>query len=79
MATDYVYRNSDDSIRIRIHKPNAKADEWDFDVFEGDDCHSYCIKGACFYFRTKREAKARAESLYGPLTSINPERVTDGW
>lgn len=84
---EYIYRNTDDTIRVRIFKREFEdmgrmKSHWDIDVFDRDQggyTKSVCIEGACI-FDMKRDAKNYADENYGPLTSIQPKKyVTDGW
>jgi len=80
-TADYVYRNQDDSVRIRIWR--RETGRWDYDMFKhvGDE-YSLTSFGAEYGddFRTKTDAKADAERKFGKITSmgaINP--ITRGW
>jgi hypothetical protein len=84
MAADYVYKNTDDSIRVRIFKRLTETSEtlWDFDVFTKADSGvtGSAIGNEGSVCRTKRGAKELAEWEYGELKSINPENdVLEGW
>lgn len=59
-----VYRNSDDSIRIRFIEV---AGRWDFDVLEDGEIPPR-INNDRLAFAYKRDAVARAEDLLGTLT-----------
>lgn len=78
MACDYVYKAQGDTVRLRIFK---RENGWDFDVFDREKGYlfAYTSEAACGPFARKRDAKGRATADYGPLTSINPDSVTDGW
>ena len=79
MASDYVYKNKGDTIRIRIFKKDLN--NWDFDIFKKgvSEVITCGVEGATS-FDTKRTAKAEAVALLGSLYSINPENtVTEGW
>ena len=87
MSGSYIYRNSDDTVRVHIQtRKNMGADnkgacrEWDFDVFfRGKvDVETYSACGDVFY--SKRDSKAFAENRYGRLVSIYPDTtITQGW
>ena len=84
MAGDYVYKNTDDSVRIRIFKRINDTNEtlWDFDVFTKADRNTIgsAIRGTGSACHTKRCAKEQAEWQYGKLKSINPKNdVLEGW
>ena len=74
---DYIYRNSDDTIRVRILKKGAL--KWDFDIFTKDgsiETFSDCGD----IFATKKEAKILAEYRFGKLISMgNIDTVTENW
>ena len=91
MSGDYVYKNSGDTVRVRIMRrsqmgaesPGASR-EWDVDVWtRSPDGSHRCVtlgeeRGDVFY--SKAEARAAMVDRFGSLTSINPpERVTEGW
>jgi len=78
--SDYVYRNHDDSIRIRIFC-RARG-KWDFDVFEksnGGHVATHCLDGATSFFKRKKDALTEAANVFGELMSINPKTISDGW
>jgi hypothetical protein len=82
--SEYVYKNSDDTIRIKIFKRTETDDKvcpWDADVFfriqEKVETYS---DDAGDYFYSKREAKEYYTDLYGQLKSIQPvDTITNGW
>lgn len=81
MAADYVYRNADDTVRIRIFRV-METSGWNFDIFHrSNQVHaSYAADAGASYFRSRRDAKAAAEDMYGRLISLQPKvRVTEGW
>ena len=78
---DYVYRNSDDTVRVRIYR-QEEVTGWDFDVVRKDGTAdwSHCSLGALGYFQTKKEAKQAAEELNGTLTPFNNvQTLMEGW
>ena len=80
--TEYVYKNNDDSIRIKIFKQCECGDvEWDADVFfKIDDSSTTFSHDVGDYFYSKREAKEYYTGLYGNLKSIQPiDTITNGW
>ncbi|KKN67740.1 hypothetical protein LCGC14_0458880 [marine sediment metagenome] len=78
MLTDYVYKNNDDSIRIRIYQRDSN--EWDYDTFNKDGSFENFAEDSGDAFSLKRDAKKYAESQYGKLISLgNIETVTEGW
>lgn len=78
MKTDYVYKNKDDSIRIRIYKRDSN--EWDYDIFHKDGKFENFAENAGDAFSHKRTARLDAEKEYGKLISLgNIETVTEGW
>lgn len=75
---DYIYKNKDDTIRIKILKHGASL--WDYDVFNKNGDFETFSEEAGDIFSTKRAAKAWAEKEYGKLISLgNIEAVTEGW
>ena len=82
----YIYKNNDDSIRITIHDvdhADGRANAWDADIWtlydDGSVSASTYSDEAGDFFRTLLEAKELYASIYGPLQSISPTTVTDGW
>jgi hypothetical protein len=76
---DYVYRNQDDTLRVRVHR--RENGHWDYDVFlPNGDIKSYS-EDAGDDFYTKRDAVAEANYQYGPLRSIAVKGnvVDDEW
>ncbi len=76
MATDYVYKNTDDTKRFRILKRGVG---WDYDTFTITGGYSNFSTDAGDVFRTKKDAKNDIEIINGTISSINPENVTSGW
>ena len=78
MANDYIYKNSDDTIRVKLYKRDTG--KWDADVWFRDGRDNIAF-GADMaeVFAVKRDAKSEIEITYGALISINPETVTEGW
>lgn len=86
MAGEYYYKNSDDTVRIRLmtrdsigaETPNAHR-EWDADIFKkGQGCETYSKNGDVFY--SKREGKAWLEKQFGKLFPLKTNySVTEGW
>ena len=65
---DYVYRNDDDSLRVRVFR--RENGRWDYDVFDPfRDMETFSVE-AGDDFRTKREALAWASRTHGPLYPI---------
>lgn len=79
MKADYVYKNQDDTIRIRIHHQDLG---WDYDVFHRyGDIENYSDEAGDI-FKTKKDAKIEIEieSTYGIIKSMGSiETVTEGW
>lgn len=77
---DYIYKNADDSKRVKIFKYfTSLGVEWDFDLWSDSDSVESFSAFAGDLFSTKRAAKAEAERRIGKLTSIQGETVTEGW
>ena len=75
---DYVYKNRDDTVRIRIFKHSNRS--WDYDVFTKDGKVTTYSSEAGDLFFTKGEAKKDAEQQYGKLVSLGSVKtVTSGW
>lgn len=79
---DYIYRDKGDQVRFKIFKRynDHFGTEWDYDVFvKRGDIETYSdIAGD--YFRTKKEAKADIECVFGEIVSLGSiETVTEGW
>lgn len=82
MKADYIYKNTDDTKRIRIYRRYCETSEiqWDFDVFGKDGSYENFASEAGDSFSSKKEAKKEAEYQHGKITSIgNVETVTEGW
>ncbi len=78
--TDYVYKNSDDSKRVKIFKRDTSLGvEWDFDLWSNSNVVKTYSVEAGDLFSTKRDAKLEASRMIGQLVSINPNTVTEGW
>ena len=65
---DYVYRNRDDSLRVRLFQ--RETGRWDYDVFHPNGAIKTYSEGAGDNFATKRDALAEAIYQYGKLTPI---------
>lgn len=73
---DYIYRNKDDTLRVRVHR--RLSGRWDYDVFYPSGAISIYSDGAGDDFASKREALAEANFQIGPLRPITVEvNVTD--
>jgi len=66
--TDYVYRNKDDSIRVRIFQ--RENGRWDYDAFYPSGSVKTYSDEAGDNFSTKRAALAEANYQHGPLRAI---------
>ncbi len=78
--TDYVYKNSGDTQRVKIFKHYTSFGvEWDFDLWSDSNTVESYSALAGDLFCTKRDAKNEAEKRIGKLTSIQSETVTEGW
>jgi len=76
---DYIYRNEDDSLRVRVYR--SLSNRWDYDVFYANgDVETFSTE-AGDDFATKRDAIAYADSQHGPLRAIAVEGnvVDDAW
>ena len=75
---DYVYRNVDDSVRVRVRRRDG--DRWDYDVFYPDAIETYSEE-AGDDFASKRAALADANRRHGPLRPIATAGtvVDDAW
>jgi hypothetical protein len=73
---DYVYRNVDDTRRVRIFK--RESGRWAFDLFERDGGVAASSDSAEDYDR-KVDAKNAAIEAVGTLVSIQVDEVRDGW
>jgi hypothetical protein len=82
---DYVYRNSDDSVRFRVFRRDEgerRVRGWDIDFFEreaGGFTTNYTSNGAELPFRTKIQALRYLNECFGALVCIQVDRVTEGW
>lgn len=65
---DYVYRNRDDSLRVRLFQ--RETGRWDYDVFHPNGAIKTYSEGAGDDFATKRDAIAEAIYQYGKITPI---------
>ena len=85
--SQYVYKNSNDTIRISIHDvehEDGRKREWNVDVWtlnaDGTSTVTTYAEESGDLFPTRKAAKETYTQTYGPLTSINPqETVTNGW
>jgi len=78
--TDYVYKNADDSKRVKIFKFDTSLGvEWDFDLWSDSNTVETYSTEMGDLFSTKRDAKVEAEKQSGKLVSIQVETVTEGW
>lgn len=68
---DYVYRNDDDSLRVRVFR--RENGRWDYDVFYPSGKVATFSEDAGDDFRTKRDALTWADDEHGPLQSIAVE------
>lgn len=73
---DYVYRNSDDTKRVRLFK--RESGRWVFDICSRDGSIDTSSTDAEDYVR-KSGAKKRAIEIVGTLVSIQVETVRAGW
>ena len=73
---DYVYRNADDTRRVRIFK--RENGRWVFDVFSRDGSIETSSNHAEDYGR-KIDARDAAVDVIGPLVSIQVSEVRAGW
>lgn len=69
---DYVYRNGEDSLRVRVFR--RENDRWDYDVFYPSGKIVTYSEAAGDDFRTKRDALERANEENGFLSPV----VTEG-
>jgi len=82
IAADYVYKNKDDSIRVRLFN---RGGWWDADIFFKDK--SFSDKNPINWsnsvgdkLKKKDEMKAQIEEEYGKLKSLGYiQSVTEGW
>lgn len=72
---DYVYRNHDDSMRVRVFRRDNG--HWDYDAFLANGDIKTFSTDAGDDFRTKRDALADARHWYGKLTAIVVEGFVD--
>jgi len=84
MAGEYIYKNSDDSMRFKIFARYNQFNEWDVDIWtrnaEGNHNVLTVSGEAGDLFDTKKDAKSYIESLYGKIKSLSSvETVTEGW
>lgn len=77
--SDYTYRNSDDSIRVRIYKRQGMG--WDYDYFTKSGISEFGVLGSVGeLFFIKKKVREEAEyTLTGELFSIQVENITEGW
>lgn len=69
---DYVYKNSDDSLRVRVYRRDDGR--WDYDAFfPNGDIRTFLSDGDDF--ASKRDAVANALVQHGPLRPIAVEGV----
>lgn len=76
--SDYLYKNPNDTIRIRLTK---KTGWWDYDVYEkskGGYSYTYSVEAGDI-FSTKKEALSDATRRFGNLKSINIDPINKGW
>jgi hypothetical protein len=76
---DYVYKNRDDTVRVRIFRVEAG---WSYDAVKlglRNTRHWRHLTDDGDVARTKAWALDYAEGDYGTLTPIDVENVTDGW
>lgn len=73
---DYVYRNADDTRRVRILK--RENGRWVFDVFHRDGSIETSSDHAEDY-RRKIDARGAAVDTVGPLVPIQVSEVRAGW
>ena len=84
MSGEYIYKNSSDTVRVKIFQTYNRFNEWDADIFKRSpdgnhdvDTYSQMVGD---YFFLKKDAKEDLTEAYGKLTSINPvDTVTEGW
>lgn len=68
---DYIYRNQNDSVRVRVHR--RENSRWDYDVFYPTGAIKTYSEGAGDDFADKRDAVAEAIYQHGPLRPISVE------
>lgn len=73
---DYVYRNLDDTRRVRVLR--RESGRWVFDVFNRDGSVETSSSHGEDYAR-KRDAKNVASDLVGVLVSLQVNNMRDGW
>lgn len=76
---DYVYKNRDDTVRVRIHKVEGG---WSYDAVKlglRNTKHWRALTDDGDLAPTKAWALDYAEGAYGTLTPIQVETVTEGW
>jgi hypothetical protein len=82
MASDYVYRNADDTVRVRIfqRRSDDAAPWWDADLFFRDGSYATLSDIGGNMWLRKIDVKAQIERQYGPLRSLGGvPTVTHGW
>lgn len=82
MNYDYVYKARGDRVRIRVYRVKTEYEKgWDYDVFErgAGYMYSFMATAVASSFKTRRAARDHASTLFGKLTAIQPEQMTDGW
>lgn len=73
---DYIYRNKQDTLRIRVHR--RANGRWDYDVFYPSGKIATYSDEAGNDFATKRDTVDEANEQHGPLRAIAVEgNVTD--
>lgn len=75
---DSVYRNQDDTVRLRVFRREGKR--WDFDTFSVTE--GFVETFSCEStndFPTKKAALAYIKTQWGALVRINPENIVAGW
>ena len=65
---DYIYRNRNDSLRVRVFR--RESGRWDYDVFHPTGAITTYSERAADDFATKRDALAEARYQYGALRPI---------
>lgn len=65
---DYIYRNTNDSVRVRVHRRDSGR--WDYDVFYTSGTVKTYSDEAGDDFATKRDALAEARHQHGTLKPI---------
>jgi hypothetical protein len=69
--SDYVYRNANDTVRVRLFVRDRGG--WDYDVFLRDGTiYTFTAEYGAGTFDRKRDALAHAADTIGALRSIAP-------